>query len=65
MRGISQCFPFLVSTGFDQLVDSHVVHVGYGPQRWSLTSTQARQLASALLHAAVDIDRTSRDHRGA
>lgn len=52
--------PFLVTTGPDAFFDDYAVHLGLGRRRWSLTSSQARELAFSLLHAAQYIDRLPR-----
>jgi hypothetical protein len=57
--------PFLVTTGPDGLVDDYAVHLTFGCRRWTLTSTQARELASTLLRSAQYLDRLPRPPQGA
>lgn len=57
--------PFLVTTGPDGLVDDYAVYLAFGPRRWTLTSTQAHELATSLLRAAQYLDRLPRPAQGA
>lgn len=56
--------PFQVAHGRDTFLGTHTVHLGYGIQRWALTTEQARDLARDLAAAARDLAHTPRSHVG-